>query len=360
MILLNPGPVNVSDRVRQAAAMEPICHREPEYFDMQDEVRARLLELFDLPKSEFAVGLIAGSGTSAVEAMVCAGVPAGKRLVVVSNGVYGDRIARMAEAHGIPCDEVRFPWEQAADPERVDERVRAIESAGGKIGALAVIHHETTTGLVNPIPELAAIARRAGARFLVDSVSGLAGDPIDVAATDFCAGTAGKCLQGLPGVSFVFARRECLRAAGPRRSVYLDLADLCARQDVRGTPFTPAVPIVNAFREALRETAEEGVAARIARYGRAAAFLRAGYARMGLAAWLPHDRRSNCLTTLRLPPGRTYADLHDTLKREGFVIYAGQGNLEREAFRICNMGWIPEAEFARLLAVLERWVRPGA
>lgn len=348
MILLNPGPVNVSDRVRLAAAMEPMCHREPEYFDLQDEVRARLVELFRLPR-EFAAILIAGSGTSAVEAMIASGVPAGRKLLVVNNGVYGDRIAKMAAAHAIPFEEVRFPWDQPADPDAVAKRAKGA-------GAVAAIHHETTTGLVNPISEIARAAREAGARFLVDSVSGLAGDPIDVTQTDFCAGTAGKCLQGLPGVSFVFARREALTDA-PRRSVYLDLAELGAKQDARNTPFTPVVPIVNAFREALREAAEEGLEQRLERYRETAAFLRAGYERLGLRLWLPHRRLSNTLTTLAMPAGRTYASVHDALKREGFVIYAGQGSLEREAFRISNMGWIPRAEFARLLQVLERWVR---
>ena len=341
MILLNPGPVNVSDRVREAAAMAPICHREPEYFDLQDEVRSRLLEFFGL-SSDFAAILIAGSGTSAVEAMVLAGVPAGRKLLVVNNGVYGDRIAKMAAVHGIPFEEVKFPWETPADPDRIP-----------RADVIAVVHHETTTGLVNPVAE---IARKTGARLLVDSVSGLAGDPLDVTCADFVAGTAGKCLQGLPGVSFVLARRAALQDA-PRRSVYLDLAELAAKQDARNTPFTPAVPIMNAFREALREAQEEGLEERLTRYRKTAEFLRAGYARIGLKLWLSSDRRSNTLTTLRMPPGRAYASVHDALKERGFVIYAGQGALEREAFRIANMGWIPREEFARLLDVLERWAK---
>jgi len=349
MILLNPGPVNVSERVRMAAAMEPMCHREPEYFDLQDEVRSRLMNLFQLPRSYTAV-LITGSGTSAVEAMIASCVPRGQKLLVVNNGVYGDRIAKMAAAHGIPFEEVKFPWEQPADPEAVAKRAKSV-------GAIAAIHHETTTGLVNPIPELSKVARETGARFLVDSVSGLAGDSIDVALTDACAGTAGKCLQGLPGVSFVFADVETLLDA-PRRSVYLDLAELRSKQAERNTPFTPAVPILNAFREALREAEEEGLENRLSRYRDTASFLRAGYERLGLQLWLPHRRLSNTLTTLRLPAGRAYASIHDALKSEGFVIYAGQGNLEREAFRIANMGWIPRAEFERLLAVLERWGKP--
>ncbi len=352
MILLNPGPVNVSDRVRLAAAMEPMCHREPEYFDLQDDVRARLLRLFALPAAEFAAVLVTGSGTSAVEAMIASGVPAGKRLLVVNNGVYGERIARMAAVHGIPVDEVSFPWQTPADPDAVSRAADTVRD----LGAIALIHHETTTGLVNPVAPVAEIARKRGVRLLVDSVSGLAGDAIDVASTDLCAGTGGKCVQALPGLSFVFVRRTWL-ADAPRRSVYLDLAELAAKQDARNTPFTPAVPLVAALREALTEAIEEGLAARLDRYRRTAQLLRDGFERMGLKRWLPHDALSNTLTTLRLPAGRTYASAHDALKKEGFVIYAGQGSLEREAFRIANMGWIPPAQLERLLGALEGWVR---
>jgi 2-aminoethylphosphonate-pyruvate transaminase len=339
--------VNVSDRVRRAAAMEPICHREPEYFDLQDDVRARLLKLFGL-KEDWSAVLIAGSGTSAVETMILGGVPKGGTLLVVNNGVYGDRILKMAATAGITVDEVKFPWGTPADPAAV-----AMKAKGA--AAIAVVHHETTTGQLNPIREIAAVARAAGARILVDAVSSLAGDPIDVAAYDGVAGTAGKCLQGLPGVSFIFARRACLVDA-PRRSVYLDLAELSNKQDARNTPFTPAVPIVNAFREALREAAKETLKGRLARIARTAAFLRAGYEQIGLRAWLSHTQRSNTLTTLRLPTGRTYASIHDALKKKEFVIYAGQGSLEKESFRIANMGIIPPAAQKRLLVVLRQWV----
>ena len=346
MILLNPGPVNVSDRVRKAAAMQPICHREPEYFDLQDDVRARLLRLFKLGR-DFSAVLIAGSGTSAVETMILGAVPKAGRLLVVNNGVYGERILAMAKTAGIDADDVTFPWGTPADP-------AAVAAKANGAAAIAVVHHETTTGQLNPIREIAAVARKAGARILVDAVSSLAGDPIDVAEYDFVAGTAGKCLQGLPGVSFIFARRAMLDA--PRRSVYLDLAGLSTRQDARNTPFTPAVPIVNAFREALRECEKETVSGRVARMAKTAAFLRAGYETMGLEYWLTHAHRSNTLTTLRLPAGRTYASVHDALKKKGFVIYAGQGSLEKESFRIANMGLIPAAAQKRLLRVLAAWV----
>ncbi len=352
MILLNPGPVNVSDRVREAAAMHPICHREPEYFDIQDDVRNLLTELFDFSAKEIAPVLLAGSGTSAVEAMISSGVPRGKRLLVVDNGVYGDRMARMAEVYGIPHDRITFPWETPADPGAVEEIAARIPG----LGAIAIVHHETTTGLINPISAHADLAKKLGVRILVDSVSGLGGEEIDVSALDFCAGTAGKSLQGLPGVSFVFAKRSLLEES-PGRSLYLDLQGLCSKQDRRGTPFTPAVPIMNAFREALLELKEEGIRNRIHRYAEMAQFLREGFSRANLEVWLPAAVQSNSITTLHLPEGKSYTHLHGYLKERGFVIYAGQGNLETKAFRICNMGWLPREELDRLLKSIEEWTR---
>jgi 2-aminoethylphosphonate-pyruvate transaminase len=357
-ILLNPGPTNVSKAVIDAAAGPLFCHREPEYFTLQDEVRERLLRVMDLDPEVWAAVLIAGSGTSAMESMILAGVPEGKALLISDNGVYGDRIAKMAKAHGIPAKVVTQPWTQATDPELLAAAIEARDD----FGALAVIHHETTTGLLNPVVEVGKVAKRYGLNFLVDSVSGLGGDALDFeeAGADIVASTGGKNFQGMPALSFGYARRAKLeeaRAWSPR-SVYLDFVNLCDKQDRRGTPFTPAVPFVAALRQALIELQEETVAGRVARYAEAARFLREGYARMGLTLWLPEGTPlSNCLTTIRLPEGRTYVELHDYLKERGFVIYAGQGQIEKEAFRIANMGNVAREDYQRLLDVLAAWVQ---
>jgi 2-aminoethylphosphonate-pyruvate transaminase len=357
-ILLNPGPTNVSRRVLDAASSPQMCHREPEYGNLQEEVRARLLSVLGLDGETWSPVLIAGSGTSGLEAMVATGVPEGKALAVSVNGVYGDRIAKMARAHGIVTVEIEQPWGVPADPALIRSRLETRDH----IGALAVVHHETTTGHLNPVEEIGALAKELGHTYLVDSVSGLAGDELDLdrAGVDYCASTGGKNYQGLVGVSFVYARREALARArkGQRRSVYLDLVNLSDHQDKRGTPFTPVVPLVAALREALVELEEETVPGRIARYRDAALFLREGYAKLGLSPWLPEGSpMSNCLTTIRLPEGRTYDSVHDFLKDRGFVIYAGQGDLGKEAFRICNMGWVDRADYERLLDVLGEWVR---
>jgi len=352
MILLNPGPVNVSSRVTAALARGDICHREPECYELLERIRCRLLEAF-APSGAFRSVLVTGSGTAAVEAAVSSVLSATGRLVIVSNGVYGERMAAMAEAHRLPHTVVRGDWMAAPDLAAVERVLREPD-----VEAVAVVHHETTTGFLTPIAEIGAIARRHRKLLLVDAVSGLAGDALDLEAVgaDLVAGTSGKCIQALPGIGFVLVRAEVLERlrTHPPRSVYLSLATYAAT----AMPFTPAVQVGYALDEALAELLEEGVAPRIRRYAAAAALLRAGFARLGLECVLPPERRSNTITALRMPAGCTWATLHDGLRARGFVVYEGQGKLASELFRVANMGAIARADFERFLvalgAVLER------
>lgn len=350
-ILLNPGPVNLSDRVRRALLRPDICHREPECADLLARIRRRLCEAF-APQGYTSV-LLTGSGTAAVEAAVASSVGEGGAMLVVNNGVYGERIARMARVHGIRVVEVASAWTAPADLAGIEAALRAEPD----IEAVALVHHETTTGLVNPVEAVGRLARAAGKLFVVDSVSGLGGEPIDLAAAgvDLCVGTANKCIQGTPGIGFVLVRREAMDrlAAVPARSVYLALHANWQAQERGDTLFTPAVQTAYALDEALAELLEETVAGRIARYGRAAALLRDGFARLGLSCLLPPELRSHTITALDLPRGLTYAELHDRLKARGFVVYAGQGPLASRIFRVANMGDVSLDEYREFLAVLE-------
>lgn len=346
-VLLNPGPVNVSDRVRDALLRGDMCHREPEFADLMSRVRAKLAKLLAPSGSRVAV-LVTGSGTSAVEAMIGSSVPAGKKLAVVKNGVYGERIAEIARRHGIETVDVEAPWTQ---PPELAAVARALDDP--TVGGLAAVHHETTTGLLNPIREWGALCRARGKTFAVDSVSGMCGDDLDLEgwSIDFCAGTANKCIQGLPGISFVIARREAIRSRGG--PLYLDLAADLAAQEKGAPRFTMAVQILYALEAALDELAEETVAGRVARMKRASSLLRAGFARLGLELLLPRELQSATITTLALPASASYPRLHDLLKARGFVIYAGQGGLEKKAFRVANMGALSEDDFRAFLAALE-------
>ena len=243
-VLLNPGPINVSARVRKALAECPDqCHREKETLEMQGRARARLTQAFGVAATYDPV-LLTGSGTAAMEAMVCSCVGTG--VLVVDNGVYGDRLVQMAEAHGIPAKRVKVPWTERPSPAAVRD---ALEPG---LDTLAVVHHETTTGLLNDLPALADVARATGRRFLVDSVSGLGGETFDFGrvAPDAVCCTANKCVQGLPGVAFVLVRKGRPLV---RRSVSLDLGLALAKQAAGDTPFTPAIQVLAAFEAALDE-----------------------------------------------------------------------------------------------------------
>jgi len=348
MILLNPGPVNVSPRVRAALSREDLCHREPEFADLQASIRARLVEAF-APAGDFTAVLITGSGTAALEAAVTSVLSERGRLVVVSNGVYGERIAAMAGAARLPHTVVAGAWTEPPDLEAVERAVAAPD-----VEAVAVVHHETTTGLLNPVADVARLARRHGKLVLVDSVSGLAGDALETDALDLVVGTGGKCIQAYPGLGFVLVRREAMArlSTHPRRSLYLSLAVHHEAQERRTVPFTPAVQLAYALDEALAELLEEGVGSRIRRYATAAALLREGFEHLGLRLVLPPALRSGSITSCWLPPGRTYAGLHDGLKVRGFVIYEGQGRLAREIFRVANMGHLGRSDFERFLEAL--------
>jgi len=351
MILLNPGPVNVSPRVTAALGRGDLCHREPECSEIFTRIRTRLLDAF-APAGGFVAVPITGSGTAALEMAVTSILSARGRMVVVANGVYGDRIAAMAAAARLPHTVVQSAWTVPPD---LDHLAQAISEPD--VEAVAVVHHETTTGLRNPIDAVGQLARRHGKLLLVDAVSALAGEPLDVdeVGADVIVGTANKCIQGLPGMSFVLVRKPVMERlmTYPRRSMYLSLPVHYEAQERDSTPFTPAIQVGYALDEALAELLEEGVAARIARYARAAAVLRVGFEQMGLVCVLPADLRSNSITSLWLPPGRTYADLHDGLKARGYVVYEGQGSLQREIFRVANMGHLTPDDFAGFLRALE-------
>jgi 2-aminoethylphosphonate-pyruvate transaminase len=226
-----------------------------------------------------------------------------------------------------------------------------------------MVHHETTTGLINPVKEIADVVDSQNRAFILDAVSGLGGETIDIAGSHIymVAGTAGKCIQGFPGVSFVLVRKGFLERMRqyPKRSWYLHLTHYVDDQG-RGTiPFTPAVQVFYGFDEALSELLEEGVANRIQRYKKAATLIRARMAKLGIKPMLTPERQSNTITAYSLPDGVTYDRLHDRLKAQGYVIYAGQGQLESKIFRVANMGALTEAQLTGFLDAFEQACKPA-
>jgi 2-aminoethylphosphonate-pyruvate transaminase len=351
-ILLNPGPVSLSDAVRKAAVSVDLCHREPEYFELQDRVRHGLLDVYGLDGSDWAPVLLGGSGTTALEAMMASLLPRDARLLVIENGVYGERISRIAEIHGVEHEAVRHGWMEAVDLEQVESAL-----SGGLFSHVAAVHHETTTGRLNDIEALAGLCERHGAQLLLDAVSSFGAEaiPFQSPALAACAATANKCLHGIPGLCFVVVRRSALDKAVERpRSLVLHLPLWLEKQDARSTPFTPAVNGLLALDKALVELERGGGwQARHANYSRMAGQVRRTLDGLGVETMMEAGQTSCALTAYRIPKGLTYDEIHDRLKQWGFVVYAGQGSLVAEMFRISTMGDISRYDMERLLAALQ-------
>jgi 2-aminoethylphosphonate-pyruvate transaminase len=355
VLLLNPGPVSLSERVRRSLLQPDLCHRESEFFDLQDEARRRLLAVYSLPSQQWSAVLLTASGTAAVESMVAALVPDRGRLLIVENGVYGERIALICRQYGISHERIAGDWLRAPDFDSIAAKL-ANQPKGSTFTHVAVVHHETTTGRLNDLRLLLQLCREHGAELLVDAVSSFGGEDIDFSdpALSAAAATANKCLHGVPGAAFVMVRRSALANAASR-TYYLDLGRQARLQDERNTPFTPAVHAYYALVEALREYEEQGgLQARHRHYAALAGRVRAGLAALGIESFLPADESSVVLRSYLLARGLTYERLHDALKADGFIIYAGQGNLSKMLFRISTMGNLTEADIDRLLVCIRR------
>jgi len=354
VILLNPGPVTLSPRVRRAlAGGEDLCHREPEFYALTTEVLRSLETVHDA--AGYRAVMLTGSGTCAVEAMLSTFALRNRATLVVANGVYGERMAQMLARQGKPARTVRAAWASAIDLDAVE---RALD---GSVARVAVVHHETTTGRLNDLEALAALCHARGAGLLVDAVSSFGGEEIAFQRWRplALAGAANKCLHGVPGIAFVLAPPDAL-ATSEATSLYLDLSAY-AREQARGvSPFTQAVQALQALREALAEFAEEGGwRSRRSLYLSRSARVRRCLAELGVEALIPLEASASMLTAFRLPPAASYARIHDALKARGFIIYAGQGEFAERIFRIATMGAIGEADLERLEAALREAFAPA-
>ena len=349
MILLNPGPVTLSPRVKGALAGEDMCHREAEFAELTLDVLRGLEAVYDSGRAYAAV-MLSGSGTAAVEAMLSTFASKTRPTLVVCNGVYGERMAAMLARQGKPAVKLQHEWLEAIDLKRVEQAL----VAQPEIANVAVVHNETTTGRLNDLGPLAELCAKRGIGLLLDAVSSFGGEHLDLAKLQplAVAATANKCLHGAPGISFVLAQKQALEAGESQATtLYLDLAEYYREQRKGWSPYTQAVHVTLALSEALRELADEGgVSARQRLYLRRSTRVRRALADLGIETLIPAAACSSMLTGFKMPEGQSYERLHDSLKREGYVIYAGQGAFNGRIFRIATMGCIPEAEMDRLVA----------
>jgi 2-aminoethylphosphonate-pyruvate transaminase len=354
MILLNPGPVTLSDRVRNALLQPDLCHREVEFSQLQTKIRENLLKIYNLPAKHWAAVLLTGSGTAAVEAMLTTLVPRDGRLLVIENGIYGERMAKIAQIYGLDYSILHHPWGKEINFQLLTEFL----DSHLDITHLAVVHHETTTGRLNDLKELGRICCDRNIKILVDAVSSFGAEEIDFQTLGItaCAATANKCLHGVPGTAFVILKRNVLPSLEiVPRTLYLDLGTYCRQQDQGGTPFTQSPQIFYALAEALEELEDTGGwQARKAHYTNLATLVRQGFIVMGIEPILPAEHSSVVLNAYKLPKNYTYEEFHDRLKSQGYIIYAGQGNLSKSIFRVSTMGAISQADMERFLEVIKK------
>ena len=357
MLLLSPGPANISERVRMALTNPDIGHRESEFSTLLSDTRSLLLHACCDPRM-YACGLLSGSGTTGIEAALTSldGITSG--VLILSNGVYGERAAQIAQIFGISHTIEKFDGTLPLPLDRVEELLLATPH-----DTVYLVHHETTTGVLNPLEQVAEIAKRGHKRVLADTVSSVAGENMDLPGwgIDLIIGSANKCIRGVPGVAFVVISEEFLEVISRRRQVTFttDLVSAISKEDAGETPFTPPVQTMYALREALRELAEEGVDNRIAHYRSISGALREGLLDLGLSLLVPREHLSNTMTSVMLPEGFPYVDLHTPLKERGYVIYKSQGDLSQTTFRLGTVGLITQEDIRGFLYALKQVLADG-
>lgn len=350
-VLLNPGPVMTSARVKAALIHHDVCHRDDDYSGVVRRLQAKLRPVFGASPAHEML-LITGSGTAAMEMSLTSIVPDGRKLLVVSNGAFGDRLGEIARLHGIQTREVRCAWGELPSP---DEVARAL-SEDAAIAAVAMIHHETSVGILNPVGAIGAICRRAGVTLVVDAVSALGAEDIDVVrdGVSICYSSANKCLHSVSGVSFLCVAPEVWPRIEPLRPrvYYLDLRRYRQyQQELAQTPFTPAVSAFFALETALDELTEQGgVPARRDVYRKRNLRIRRVFADLGFESFTNTGRESHTISTLRLPEHLTVDELYEQLRRRGFIIYRCKGALADRHVQVANMGELPDAVIDAFLA----------
>jgi 2-aminoethylphosphonate-pyruvate transaminase len=359
-VLLTPGPVTTSATVK-TAMLRDWGSRDADVIEMTQRVRERLTALAGGDGTHVCVPL-QGSGTFAVEATIGTLLPPRARLLVLINGAYGHRMAHIADVIGRPV--VVLQWLEV-EPVAADRLEQAL-GADPEITHVAVVHCETTTGILNPIEDVARICARHGRPLIIDAMSAFGALPLDARQTPFAAVVASgnKCLEGIPGIGFAILERAILeQASGNAPSLSLDLFDQWRRFEKDGQwRFTPPTHVLAALDRALDEhAAEGGVAGRGARYRRNLRLLVDGMVQLGFAPLLDERLQSPIIVTFRMPadPRFSFEAFYKELRRRGFVVYPGKLT-SADSFRIGCIGRIDEEVMrGALVAVAESMAAMG-
>ena len=355
-LLLTPGPLTTADATREAM-LRDWGSRDTDFIALNARVRAGLLDIANGGETHTTVPL-QGSGTFIVEAALCTLVPhqnvSDQKLLICANGAYGRRMARICEIAGRAHAIIEAPEDTPIDP----AAVRAALEAEPALTHVALVHCETTTGLLNPVSEIAAVVADAGRELILDSMSAFGALPVDVQADRIgcVVASSNKCLEGPPGFGYAVVREDLLAAAkGNAHSLSLDLEDQWRAMEGNGQwRFTPPTHVIAAFDAALAAYRDEGgQPARLARYAGNADTLIGAMCGAGFETYLSGDLQAPIIVTFHAPadPAWDFAALYDRLVARGFAIYPGKLT-EAETFRIGVIGQVRAADMTAVAATI--------
>ena len=354
-LLFTPGPLTTSETVKETM-LRDLGSRDTAFITAVRTIREKLLEITGLSQAKgYEAILMQGSGTFGIESVVGSAVPRDGKLLVVINGAYGRRIAQMAEVLGIEVSRLICEEHEQPDPARVDEAL----AADAAITHVFVVHCETTTGIINPIQAIGDVVKAHDCVYCVDAMSSFGAVPIDLLACgiDYLVSSANKCIEGVPGFSFVIARRDTLLATeGNARSLSFDLLAQWKGLESNGQfRFTPPTHAILAFNQAIKELeAEGGVAGRGARYHANNTLLLKGMQALGFDVFLDPAVQGYIITSFHYPdhPGFDFNVFYNKLSDRGFVIYPGKLS-QADCFRLGNIGQIHREDIERLLTAVK-------
>ena len=353
-LLFTPGPLTTSKTVKEAM-MRDLGSHDSDFIEAIQEVREGLVDLAGLADKNYESILMQGSGTFGIEAVLSSFTPPNGKWLMIINGAYGRRMNQIAKRLNINTTPLICPENQEPDLATIETAIKMDVN----ITHVAVVHCETTSGIINPIKKIGKLARRFGKRYFVDAMSSFGAVPIKIDKwhIDFLVSSANKCIEGVPGFSFVIAEKSALlNTEGDARSVSLDLFAQWQTLERSGNfRFTPPTHTILAFAQALKELEEEGgIAGRAERYKNNHKVLVSGMKEMGFKIYLKPDLQGYIITTFYCPihPNFDYKTFYDLLRERGFVIYSGKVT-DASCFRLGNIGRIFEQDVRNLLSAIQ-------
>ena len=354
-ILLNPGPATTTDTVKYAQVVPDICPREKEFANMMRALRSDLLKVVHAPEDLYTAVLFCGSGTINIDVCINSLLPEGKKILVVNNGAYNSRAVEVCQFYGLPHIDLRFSVYEQPDLKIVEEILQANQD----VSVVYCCHHETGTGVLNPIREIGALAHKYGAIMISDTTSSLGMIPLDVVKdnVDFCMASAQKGLMAMTGLSFIIGREDIIKASKdyPKRSYYCNLWLQYDYFEKTGEMhFTPPVQTIYSTIQALKEYFEEGEEAKFARHRRVYRAIRMVVERLGFETVVDPAIESGLVVSVRYPddPNWNFEKVHDYCYKQGYTIYPGKISTT-STFRLCALGAIDVKDIEDFFVVLK-------